>query len=391
MAVPAATASTPEPPPALVAGVAMVGAGIVHVALAVAARGQGRAVAVLLVAGIAQVAWGAVAVGRTSRRLELIGLLLGLATFGGWAVAVSVGLPLDAEVGGPHRPAIPDVVAALLALVALASVLRRRLDPGGDAAPASTTLASSAGPALLGLVALAGVVAVPAASDARLADRTAALEQEAADEALAASSSTGATPPRVAPYDPARPLDLSGVPRVTPDQEAAAEALVREVLAAQDPPTTVAEAEAAGYRSIGDAFTGEEHLIDWSRVDDGVALDPEAPEALVFDVGDDGSRRLVAVMFLEPPGTRIDDAPAPGGALTRWHLHGDLCLDPGSDPPAVAGITDATGTCPDGLEELRRFPTLHVWLVPHRCGPFSELEGVGTDPSATAGCDHQHG
>lgn len=39
---------------------------------------------------------------------------------------------------------------------------------------------------------------------------------------------------------------------------------------------------------------------------------------------------------------------------------------------------------------------LHVWVVPHECGPFSSLEGVGAgqavseelDPNADPDCQH---
>jgi hypothetical protein len=37
---------------------------------------------------------------------------------------------------------------------------------------------------------------------------------------------------------------------------------------------------------------------------------------------------------------------------------------------------------------------IHVWIVPHRCGPFAALEGVGGG-QIKAGeerlCDHAHG
>lgn len=195
----------------------------------------------------------------------------------------------------------------------------------------------------------------------------------------------------VAPFDPDGPLDLSGLPTVSPQQQAAAEDLVRSVLDARADLPTFEEAPALGYVSIGDSFTGEEHLLDWQAVLDPATLDPAHPEGLVFDVGSDGERTLAAVMFALPPGARVDDAPTLGGDLTRWHLHGDLCLDPQRTPPAITASTDAARRCPDGLEEQQPMPTLHVWVVAHPCGPFSELEGVGTDPSAVAGgCQHHH-
>lgn len=386
------------------AAVALLGAGTIHLASAVAERDRTAVAAVLAAVGLVQVGWAAATVAiapaaddaRTmtpapSRRRTAVGLGIAAVSALGWILAVTVGLPAPEELASPVDVGAPDLLAAILALVAAAVLVRSLLVPSTPSAGASSTSSfgstGTVAAGALGLLALVGVIAVPAASDARRAERAAAAIEA---EGSGAIEGQGAGSGAVAPFDPARPLDLSGVPTVTPEQESAATALVLAALDAPHP--TVEEAEALGYRSIGDAFTGEEHLIDWSRVDDGVVLDPSAPEALVYDVAEDGTRTLVSFMFMEPPGTRIDDAPTPGGALTRWHLHGDLCLDPSTAPPSVGGSTDATGTCPSGLEPLRQFPTLHVWLVAHPCGPFSELEGVGTVArSVPAGCEHDHG
>jgi hypothetical protein len=37
---------------------------------------------------------------------------------------------------------------------------------------------------------------------------------------------------------------------------------------------------------------------------------------------------------------------------------------------------------------------IHVWIVPHRCGPFAALEGVGggqINEGEERLCDHAHG
>ena len=39
-------------------------------------------------------------------------------------------------------------------------------------------------------------------------------------------------------------------------------------------------------------------------------------------------------------------------------------------------------------------PMIHVWITPHRCGPFAALEGVGGGQIAEGEarlCDHAHG
>ena len=245
------------------------------------------------------------------------------------------------------------------------------------------------------LVAAGALVAAAVASFAVLGtddDASGGAETPAA----ASPTPTAPTAPVVAgigPYDPTDPLDLSGVAGVSAAEQEAAEGLVADVTAAASAWTSVEDAEAAGYRSIGDSFTGEEHLVDWSLVGDGIDLDPARPEALVYDVDADGGRTLVAAMFLRPPGSRAEDAPDVGGRLTTWHPHGDLCLDEGGAQPFVGGVTDAAGRCPGATVPLRPLPALHVWLVAHPCGPFAELEGVGVrvDPELAEACTHRHG
>ncbi|HRW37088.1 MAG TPA: hypothetical protein P5254_05285 [Aquihabitans sp.] len=379
----------------LLAAAASAGAGLIHIAAAGAEHDRPSAAFVLMALGIAQATWGAMAASRpASRDLRRVGIALAVVALVGWASAVTVGLPAPAALAEPMEPAVPDVVAAGLAVAVLASLGRRALAPD---APAPQSSATAVGVAVVAVLALGAVAATPAAHEARRADAAA---DAARDEAEAAALADAGVPDvttttlrtRIGPYDPERPLDLSDIAGVTTQQQQGAEDLVAAVLAASSEYPSAEEAEAAGYVSIGDDFTGEEHLIDWSAVLDPATLDPSHPEALVFDVADDGSRTLAAVMFVLPPSTRVDDAPQPGGPLTSWHLHGELCIDEARTPPAAVATTDASGECPTGLDEAQPAPTLHVWVTRHPCGPFSELEGVGTDPASIAsGCEHRHG
>lgn len=177
----------------------------------------------------------------------------------------------------------------------------------------------------------------------------------------------------------------------SPSQRRAAERLLADVRAAAPAFATVAQAEAAGYASLGDAYSGVEHFTSWAAITDGTDLDVHHPEGLLYEVGPGGRRTLVAVLFMRPEGSQVSEAPRIGGPLTRWYAWGDLCQDPGP-PPAITAASDATGTCPAGLVELSPFPTLHVWVVTHSCGPFSELESNEVRRGRSAeGCIHQHG
>src|SRR4051812_6337879 len=90
---------------------------------------------------------------------------------------------------------------------------------------------------------------------------------------------------------------LEATSGVSPAQLARAERLLNTTIA--DLPTwnTTAKAQAAGYRSIGDSLTGDEHYVNWSYVDDGRILDPTHPESLVYEQRN-GHQQVVAAMFM---------------------------------------------------------------------------------------------
>jgi hypothetical protein len=209
----------------------------------------------------------------------------------------------------------------------------------------------------------------------------------------AASAEPAAVTP--VPYDPERPIDLSGTPGVTPQQQAFAENLIANTLLNLPQWSDPAVAEAAGFRSIGDGATGHEHFIQWSWIDDDVFLDPNHPESLVYEPQPDGSRRLVSAMYMMPASWELSDVPDWGGPLMQWHIHNNLCFDV-SDPdaPRVGGLTDAQGGCTAPLEKFGESPMIHVWITAHPCGPFASLEGIGAGQIADGEerlCDHAHG
>jgi hypothetical protein len=197
------------------------------------------------------------------------------------------------------------------------------------------------------------------------------------------------------PFDPAMPIDLSGVPGVTPQQQARAENLIALTLARLPQWSDYRDAEKAGFRSIGDALTGHEHFIQWDWINDDVTLDPDRPESLVYEPQPDGSKKLVSAMYMLPDTVSLDDVPDVGGPLMQWHIHDNLCFTKG-DAPRVATLTSADGSCPSSLVKFRPAPMIHVWIVPTECGPFAALEGVGagqtnvSDDQRVDRCQHQH-
>jgi hypothetical protein len=198
------------------------------------------------------------------------------------------------------------------------------------------------------------------------------------------------------PYDPSKPIDLGGYPGVTPAEQARAEKLVRDTLRDLPKYADVNVAYADGYRSIGDALTGDEHYVKWAYSNDGRILDTKHPESLVYEMRN-GKKTLVAAMFAMPFGSRFTDVPDVGGPLTQWHVHNDLCLaDNPRDPlqKVLSGATTINGPCPPGSIKAGAAPMLHVWIVPNKCGPFAALDGVGggqIPPGQERLCDTIHG
>src|SRR5689334_14713784 len=119
-------------------------------------------------------------------------------------------------------------------------------------------------------------------------------------------TTTTTTLPKPVPFDPTKPVDLAGTAGVTAAEQHRAEKLLRATIAdlpKYDDPNV---AEAAGYRSIGDALTGDEHYVNWSYVNDGRILDANRPESLVYEMRD-GKKTLAAAMYMLPFGSRFSD------------------------------------------------------------------------------------
>lgn len=377
-------ASAAVTPWTVVAGLCSLGAGAVHAAAVGAHSEHPAAVVAFTLLAVAQLVWGGTALVRGGRAVAAVGVAVAAAALSGWLLATTRGLPLveGLEVAEPVQ--VADGVAAALALSAglLAALgLRRPSRASGLRLPLWAAVVAVTAAGAVGL-ATVGAHAHPAGE--------AANGEVAHDDGTAAHDDLAHVEPEPVPYDPALPIDLGGTPGVTPAQQAEAENLVAITLSRLPQWADPAVAEAAGFQSIGDGFTGHEHLINDAWLDDGVVLDPDRPESLVYDTSG-GGRRLVAAMYMLQRGTPLDEVPDFGGALVQWHTHEDLCFSPSG---FVQGLTDAAGACPAGQVKPVPTPMVHVWIEPHRCGPFAALEGVagGRIPDGQARlCDHAHG
>jgi hypothetical protein len=196
-------------------------------------------------------------------------------------------------------------------------------------------------------------------------------------------------------YDPANAINLSGTPGETLTEQHAAEQLVRESLHDLPRYTTQQAAYNAGFRTIGDSLTGDEHMVNWSYLTDKHVLDPMYPESLVYNTRN-GAPKLEAAMFMLSSGQSFSNIPPLfSGPLTQWHVHINLCFrDLGGNPDQkmVGGLTDGQGSCPSGEAKSVPVPMIHVWIVRNPCGPFAALEGIGAGQtqSGQRNCDSGH-
>jgi hypothetical protein len=227
--------------------------------------------------------------------------------------------------------------------------------------------------ARLAVCALVSAVALAGCGGSSSRTVSAAAKQAAA--AAGVTTTTGARTVTNAKATTVR-IDLSGAPGVTPVEQARAEKLISDTIVDLRRYARPSAAYAAGYRSIGDASTGDEHYINWAYVNDGHILDPLRPESIVYEYRN-GTQRAVAAMYMLPFGSTFAAVPDVGGPLTQWHVHRDLCLTNNPTQKTLSGQVAVNGSCPPGTSKAGNTPMLHAWIVPNRCGPFAALEGVG--------------
>lgn len=381
--------------PLALAGMASLGAGAIHAA-AIGLHAEHRQAASTFAAlALLQLGWGAIALVGRRRLLAAAGVVVNAGAAVGWVLAKTSGIGFVDGLGEVESIQWPDALAAALATVAVVIVARGLLvQASGRPARVPGRLAlNGVGTAVL-VASLVGLVA--SGSHTHAGGHADSGTEEAAGHAHDDSSSGSSHASAVAPkaYDPELPLDLSGVPGVTPVQQARAENLIAITLARLPRFADYRVAEAAGYRSIRDGFTGHEHFINWDYIDDDHVLDPDYPESLVYVPGPNGTRMLVSAMFMMKQGSTLDDVPDLGGPLTQWHIHDDLCFTDDPVAPRISGVTSVGGTCAPPSVKFTPVPMIHVWITKHECGPFSALEGVGAGQvkeGETHLCDHAHG
>ncbi len=353
-----------------IAAVASIAAGMVHATAAGNHAGDTTLVRLFALTAAAQAAWGVIALLRPMRSVAWAGVALNGVFVGAWMLSRTTGLPLIDSLRNVEQVGTQDVIAAALGATALAGALLSMYQP-----VRRPTLET--GWVIASVLAIT-FVAVPAMAAEHTHGEAGHVHADgtvAASDDHAAHEHSDATSASADGHHHEIPARLDHDP--TDEQLKAAADLILSTKQATLQYADVKVAEANGYRSIGDGFTGVEHFINRDYMADTAVLDPEKPESLVYRVNPDKTREFVTVMYILPNGSTMDDVPDIAGNLTLWHDHDNLCFDPATS--RLSGIF-VNGACKPSGVHVQTAPMLHVWVTPNSCGPFA-----GTDPSQMTG------
>ena len=336
------------------AGIFSIASGLVHGVAAGLHAEHSTAARSFAVLAIAQVVVGLAGLFNGDRRVRVLIALVSAVSIGGWIVAKTVGIGFIAGLETVESVQATDLLCAILAAFALVLALAPRVAAGLNLERLSAT-------------GLATLLVVPAMVTASGHDH---------------GSDTSAWP---RPYFPGIGIDIEGVDGVSAEQEDRARQLVldtqRDLMRWSDHRVAVDE----GWISIGDERTGYEHFVKPTTLIDGKFLDTTAPESIVYKVYGE-TRILVSAMYMANLGTTLEDSQLIdyAGPLMQWHIHDNLCWKLGDDMrPSITGITDEGGKCPTGSRRANvKIPMVHVWVVPHPCGPFAAVEGLAEGQAA---------
>lgn len=151
----------------------------------------------------------------------------------------------------------------------------------------------------------------------------------------------------------------------TPEQVAAAQKLYDETAAAIAPYQNWHLAWAAGFRPGGPSNQPSTHWMNQRYIQAGYVMDPQHPQGLVYANSKHGPV-LIGALFQMKHLNQF--GPDPGGPLTAWHQHENICFTPLG---IEFSLMTPTGTCPLGAIDLSVPPMLHVWIVPNPQGRFA--------------------
>jgi len=262
---------------ACIAAAASAGAGLVHAAAAGSHSGDTTLMWLFAGTAAAQLAWAAWMVLRPDRTAARVGMLLNGGAVLAWVLSRTVGL--FGPLAGVEAVGTQDLIAAVLGLVAAIAAW------AALHTPTARTRASAlvTGLASIGVL----VLAVPA-----MAAEHSHGGHDHSHEATQASAHTdghdhadGHDHVAGSPTTEGEPIVSVDDPRLTKQQQLAAQRLLDSTRAALALLPDEASVTAAGYRSIGDGRVAGrfEHFVNPTYMRDGRELDPNAIESSVLD------------------------------------------------------------------------------------------------------------
>jgi hypothetical protein len=314
-------------------------------------RRSWQTVAVVMLGGTSAVYGWYILTGRET--LDLVGLLT-------TTIELAAALVVLSSAGTTVRPrasadrwiaaaAVPVAVFSLLGTSAIVSASPSA--PAGTASAASTPKGSTPGAGTSG-PGMAGMAGTPPGNRSL---------------SLATTSPAGSVTWPVDMTAMAAGMEMakpSCVAQPSAAQQQAAVNLVDQTVATAARYKSLAAAKAAGYIPV--TRTGQKvvHYINPSIYRQGSVLDPHNIPVLVY-VNTSHGAVLSAAMYLMPQSAG-STPPQPGGCLTQWHIHTDLCFSAGK----VIG-NDNGGACSAGSVNQTTQPMMHVWLTPLSGGPLT--------------------
>ena len=344
-----------------------------------------------------QVAWGlGILVKRDWRPLWIVGGAVNLAVVGLYVLTRTKGLPIGPAHWSPESAQFSDVLCtcleagiAVLALAALRPTWMNRplprpaalvtggvaalgvatlvsvslaVTPMEMAANAAATVSTSSRPPLSAAAPSSGGMAgmdmgSSTAGGAASADASWTYTGPAlpADEVSLLTNVTAAT-------DKGHAMQTANCKQTpTASQEAAAMQLIQSTSAAVAKYRDLAAAKADGYVAITSPSYPVVHYIKPAAMG-RPPLDPNNVQSLVY--ADTIHGWVLAAAMYMTPGDGVS-GPMPGGCLTQWHAHTNLCLS------AQTHVIEGFAPCAAGSFPIQTPEMLHVWQIPVPGGPLA--------------------
>ena len=165
----------------------------------------------------------------------------------------------------------------------------------------------------------------------------------------------------------------------TAAQSKAAMQLIQSTSVAVAKYHNLAAAKADGYVAITDTSYPVVHYIKPAAMG-RAPLDPNDVQSLVYAKTSKGWVLAAAMYMTQGNGVA---GPMPGGCLTQWHAHTNLCLS------STTHVIEGFAPCAAGSTLLKTPEMLHVWQIPVPGGPLamdpSDLEVVEAATMAQTG------